>query len=302
MSSAALPPVPQSVRDMMRAIGPKWGTDIGGHVRMVLDAYTAILAGAPKEGIVTREVSYGPHPRHVLDVFAPRGASGAPVVIFLHGGAFVDGNKDRTPEIYSNIGWFLARNGVVCVNLEYRLAPEFRYPAAALDVAAAVAWARVNIARFGGDSEAIFLAGHSAGAAHVGVYAYDRTFHPPEGPGIRGLIVLSGRVRCENWPDNPNAKKVEAYLGTDPALHEQGSVVTHVSAASVPTMVVVGQYENPLIDLHCAELVYRLSAAKRRTPRFVWLEGHTHSSTMAQINTGDDRVGPEMLAFIRQGS
>ena len=300
--TATMPVIPQRVWDLMAEIGPKWGTDIRGHVGLMAKEFSALLATAPKEGVVTRDLAYGRHPRQILDLYAPKGAlSKAPVVIFLHGGAFVDGNKDRTPEIYANVGWYLARHGILTINLEYRLAPEFKYPAAAEDTKLALQWAKENIARFGGDPDRIFLMGHSAGAAHVGVYAYDPTIHGPGGPGIAGLILVSGRVRTELWPDNPNAPRVEAYLGTDPAMLERGSVVAHVRPDCPPTMIAIAEYENPLLDIHNAELFYKLAHAKRRAPRLVWMPRHNHHTSIAQLNTAEDTLGQALLEFIRLG-
>ena len=222
-------------------------------------------------------------------------------LVFVHGGAFVDGDRDRTPQVYSNVLYYFARHGVLGINMEYRLAPEHRYPSGSQDVAAAVQWARRHVGEHGGDPERIFLVGHSAGAAHAGSYAYDRRLQPASGPGIAGLVVLSGRVRAEMLPENPNAPKVAAYYGPDPAVHADASAVTHVSPGSVPTMIAIGEYENPLLDVHCAELFHRLAAAKRRAPRFVWLAGHNHTSVIAHFNTAEDRLGREMLEFIQQG-
>ena len=73
-----------------------------------------------------------------------------------------------------------------------------------------------------------------------------------------------------------------------------------IDADSVPTFVAWGEYENPLIDVHCAELVYRLSTAKRRSPPIVWLRGHNHTSTIAHINTAEDVLGRAMLDFIAE--
>lgn len=286
----------------MAELGPKWGTNITGHVKAMADGFSAVLATAPKQGEVTRDIPYGPHPRNVLDVYVPMTRPrSAPVVIFLHGGAFVDGHKDRTPEFYANVCWYFARHGIVAINMENRLAPEFKYPSATEDVAAAVAWARANVGRFGGDSGRIFLMGHSAGACHVGCYAYDKRFHPAGGPGIAGLIVVSGRVRAETLPDNPNARKVEAYFGTDAALMEQGSVVSHVDGDCVATMIAIAEYENPLLDMHCLELAWRLATAKRRAPRFVWLPAHNHTSIIAHVNTAEDVLGSAMREFIAAG-
>jgi len=295
------PQIPQSLREMMLELGPKWGTSIRAFTKLQSEAFSEILVDAPKEGVAIREIAYGSHPRQVLDVFTPHGAAAAPVVLFVHGGAFVEGNKDRTAEIYANVGWYFARNGVVAINMEYRLAPEFKYPSGVEDVAAAVAWTRANIARFGGDPERIFIFGHSAGAAHAGCYAYDRRFHPGGHAGAAGLIVVSGRVRIDNLPQNPNAKNVEAYFGTDTALMEQGSVVTHVRADSMPTMIGIAEFENPQLDIYCLELAHRLAQAKGRAPRVLWLAGHNHNSSIAHMNTADELLGSAILEFMRSG-
>ena len=298
----AAPAIPDALRRQMAELGRKWGEDIPGHVRAMMQSFSALLADSPKEGVeVSRGLAYASHPRQQLDVFRGGARAALPVVIFVHGGAFVDGHRDRTPEVYSNVLYYFARNGLVGVNMEYRLAPEHRYPSGSQDVALAVDWARRNIREHGGDPERIFLIGHSAGAAHAGSYAYDRRLQPPSGPGIAGLVVLSGRVRAEAHAENPNARKVEAYYGPDPAVHEDCSAVTHVSADSVATMIGIGEYENPLLDVHCAELCHRLAAAKRRAPRFVWLAGHNHSSVIAHFNTAEDRLGREILEFIQLG-
>lgn len=297
---APLPPIPETVRRLMAELGPNWAKDVPGHVRQMIGAFTPLLAMAPKSGVeVTRSIAYGEHARQVLDVYRPAHAHGSPVVLFVHGGAFVDGERDRSPEVYSNVLYYFARYGIVGVNMEYRLAPEYRYPSGTEDVALATAWARASIERYGGDSARLFLMAHSAGAAHTGSYVYNSEFHGLQGPGVMGHIVVSGRVRAETWPGNPNAAKVEAYYGNQ--ILDKHSAVSHVTAKSVPTMIAIGEFENPFIDVHCAELFYRISAAKGRAPRFLRLDGHNHTSMIAHLNTADERLGGEILAFIATG-
>jgi len=295
------PAIPDSLPRAIADIGPRWGADIPAHMRQMLDGFSAVLAQAPDDGIgVVRDLPYGEHPRQILDVYpAPGVARGAPVVLFVHGGAFVDGAKDRTPQIYGNVLRYFARHGVHGVNVEFRLAPEARYPAGSQDVGRAVEWTRANAARFGWNPQRIFLFGHSAGATHAGLYAYDRRFWPaPNSPGVAGLIAVSGRMRADNLPENPNARKVEAYFGTDAAALANGSVVNHVSAESVATLIAVAEFENPLLDVYGLELAARLAAAKRRAPPFVWLRGHNHGSIIAHFNTAEDGLGRAILGFI----
>jgi acetyl esterase/lipase len=211
----------------------------------------------------------------------------------------MDGHRNRTDRIYSNVPLYLARNGVVGINVGYRLGKDVGYPGATEDVGRAVAWTHARADELGIDRQRIFLMGHSAGAAHAGSYAYDKRLQPKEGPGIAGFIVVSGRVRADNRPENPNADRVVAYYGTaDAARLDDVSPVSHVGPASVPTLVAWGEYENPLLDVHCAELVFRLSQAKKRSPPVVWLRGHNHTSTIAHIGTSDETLGREILSFI----
>lgn len=300
--SLKLPKIPAPLSRRMAEIGPRWAEDVSGHVRETVELYSTVLAHSPHEGLaVTRDIAYGAHARQLLDVHAADGASAASVLVFAHGGAFVEGNKERTPEVFANVLRCFARRGVVGINMEYRLAPEFKYPAASADVAAALEWTRANIARFGGDPARIFLMGHSAGAAHTASYAYDARLHGAAGPRIAGHIVVSGRVRAETRPDNPNAAKVAAYYGSDAAFLADCSGVSHINAASVPTMIAMAEFDNPLIDVHCLELAQRLGQAQNRAPRTLWLEGHNHTSIIASLDTADDRLAREVLAFMRRG-
>jgi acetyl esterase/lipase len=284
---------------LMAEIGPRWGESVTSNVKLMVDEFSKVHrgAGVPAGLSVRRDVSYGVHERQRLDVFLPKEAAKRPALIFVHGGAFVEGHRNRTPEIYANVLTWFARHDVVGINMGYRLAPEAVYPEATRDVGTVVAWTRENADALGVDATRIFLMAHSAGAAHAASYAYDRRRHPLAGPGIAGLVVVSGRVRADNRPDNPNARKVEAYYGAD-ADFEDVSPVAHVGAESVPTFVAWAEYENPLIDVYCAELAYRLATAKRRSPPVAWLEGHNHTSIIAHIGTAEETLAQAILGFI----
>lgn len=300
-TKVVLPQIPHSLRKLMAQIGPRWGEDVPDHIRQMIEAFSTILKMAPRDGVtVKRDISYGPHERHRFDVFLPAQLEYArPAVLFAHGGAFMDGHRNRTDEIYSNVLYYFARHGIVGINFGYRLAGDAKYPGATEDIGQVVRWVHDHASELGIDPTRIFLMGHSAGCAHAGSYAYNKALHPTSGHGLRGLIVVSGRVRADTYPDNPNARKVETYYGTaDMAKLNELSPVSHIDAGSVPTFVAWGEYENPLLDMHCAELVYRLGQAKRRTPPMLWLKGHNHTSTIAHFNTAEDALGRAILDFI----
>ena len=126
---------------------------------------------APSAGITeTRDIPYAPGERHQLDIYAPDQTGPAPVVVFIYGGGWKDGNKAE----YRFVAAALAAHGYLTVVPDYRLFPEVRFPAFLQDNAAAVAWTKANIGRYGGDPNRIVLMGHSAGAYNVAMLTLDK--------------------------------------------------------------------------------------------------------------------------------
>ncbi|MDH3755768.1 MAG: alpha/beta hydrolase [Acidimicrobiia bacterium] len=111
---------------------------------------------------IERDLAYGADPkRNLLDIYMPAQSAGpAPVVIQIHGGAWVIGHKmqQAQPLLYR-----LARAGYVAVSINYRLGPRHRFPDQIIDVKRAIGWVRENIGARGGDSSRIVLTGGSAG-------------------------------------------------------------------------------------------------------------------------------------------
>lgn len=141
--------------------------------------------------LVAADVSYGPTERQRLDVYAPPEASGAPVAVFFYGGSWRSGSRAG----YRFVGEALARRGIVAVVADYRLYPEVGFPTFVEDAAAALAWARREIAQHGGDPDAIVLTGHSAGAHIAAMLALDPRYGGTEGVGaetIAGVVGLAG--------------------------------------------------------------------------------------------------------------
>ena len=81
-------------------------------------------------------------------------------------------------------------------------------------------------------------------------------------PPLAGMIVVSGRVRIDNLPENPNANKVEQYYGTDASKFDGYSPVHHIDKNSVRPSSPGRSSKIPLIDVYCAELVARLAAGE----------------------------------------
>jgi acetyl esterase/lipase len=154
---------------------------------------SVLNAFAPKAGITeTRNVRYAAGHRNELDIYAPAGQTKAPVVVFVHGGGWQEGDKTE----YQFVAAALAVRGVLTVVPNYRLFPEVRFPVFLQDNAAAVAWTRDNIGQYGGDPRRIFLMGHSAGAYNVAMLTLDRQWLAADGldpdHDIAGAIALAG--------------------------------------------------------------------------------------------------------------
>jgi len=104
------------------------------------------------------------------NIWAPVGATDAPVMVFIHGGGFVLGSKD----VAVSDGTGFARSGVVCVAINYRLGVDGFLPIPGVptnlglrDMLAALAWVKANIAYFGGDPANVTVFGESAGAMAI---------------------------------------------------------------------------------------------------------------------------------------
>ncbi|MGH6637237.1 MAG: alpha/beta hydrolase [Polaromonas sp.] len=291
--------LPIHLQHLLRDWGPRWHSDITAGRDAMLAAYAPLLAAAPQGPLrVERNLAYGSDSRQVLDVYAPPDAQDLPVMIFVHGGAFVHGDKEQTPQVYANVPCEFARHGFVAVNVEYRLAPQAAWPEGACDVRDAVQWVAAHIARFGGNTQQLFLMGHSAACAHCATAVWDARVRPVGGLPLRGLALLSPRVRADVRPDNPNAHGVRAYFGGDESCHADRSPVSHVRADAPATLVAIAQYENPLLDLYGVELMHQLAQACDQhggpMPRLLQYPDHNHFSIVAQFNTAHNQFGADV--------
>lgn len=157
---------------------------------------TRVLTALTSErGIkITKDIYYGTDSRQALDIYQPDQAdakSPLPVVIFIHGGSWQKGDKAG----YGFVGRSLAQAGYVTVVIEYRLAPKNIYPDYVNDSVSAISWVYQHIAQYGGNPNALFVMGHSAGAfnavAAVDDERYWKDSHVPTS-AIKAVIGLAG--------------------------------------------------------------------------------------------------------------
>lgn len=270
--------------------------------------YAPLLSAQPRDGVaITRDVAYGSHARHRLDLYRPdRRVSGSlPVLLFLHGGGFIRGDKTEK----ENIGMYFAREGFVVAVANYRLAPANRWPCGAEDVIAAFEWLRANVAQQGGDPNRIFLAGESAGAAHVAAASLMRRFHPREGLRIAGIVLISGVYDVElerlarkqfgvATPDPRN----DAYFGADGERHAEMSTVRNIDASPVPTLITYAELDPPQMQVQAGQLFATLVTRHGFAPELYVVRSHNHLTQVYSINTGDRSLAAPICEFLRRHS
>lgn len=240
------------------------------------------------------DIPYGAHERHRLDVYDADGVSGAPIVLYVPGGGFTGGDKRQDDFFFGNVGRFLAKRGVVGVTMNYRLAPDFAWPAAAQDVKAAVAWVKANAQAFGGDPSKLVVFGHSAGAAHAGSYVFD-----PELRGdldVRAAVLCSGLYVLRKADMRPN---VAQYFGDDEAQFERRSAISHVPGTTIPVFLSVAEFDPVPLATPTFELAAALTRRDGRPPPIMRVDGHNHFSYISSIGSPDQRFSDALLSFVR---
>ena len=255
----------------------------------------------PYQGIKTeREVKYGPADRHLLDVFTPETASPArPVLIFIHGGGFVAGNK-RTPgsPFYDNVMLWAVKNGFVGVNATYRLAPQSPYPAGAEDLAAIVAWVASKIGERGGDPARVYLMGHSAGAVHVANYVSHPEFYKVKGGGLAGALMLSG---IYDLTASPLGDAEIAYFGSDPSRYAERSSLEGLLTTKIPLMIAAAELDPPRFVEQFNLLKQATCKGQNGCARATMLPQHSHMSEVYSINAVETPLAGEILDFVKTG-
>ncbi len=138
------------------------------------------------------DLAYGERPRQKLDVYRPRHAARAPVLVFFYGGSWQGGSRD----LYPFLGTSLAAQGIVTAVPDYSIFPPARFPTFLEDAARVVRFARETAAQWGGDPTRLVLMGHSAGAYIAAMLAFDPQWLRKVGlnsqTDLAGFIGLAG--------------------------------------------------------------------------------------------------------------
>lgn len=286
LSAAAAAQVPPDIAAKTRAAGQTMDPASG-------EPYAALFPPAVWTDVnIARDIAYGTDALQKLDVYRPKAAGEKqPVLLFVHGGGFVRGDKHGAfyPD---NVTLWAAKEGMVGVGINYRLAPDSPWPAGAKDLAAAIAWTRANIARYGGDPDRIVLFGHSAGANHVADYVGNTSVQGPEIAAIRGAVLLS-----PNYPQAPSDTP-HAYYGSDHSLNSTGGTVKRLGASRVPIFLADAEFDPDPMQATARALRDGLCKVPSRCPRYVHLADHNHFTEGMALGTSDRSLAAPLLEWM----
>ncbi len=293
MAEAALRAQARRLATELRKLGPEITPDmLSGTTALFAPMHTTDAADRVQ---ITRDLHYGSAERHRLDIFAPSPRAGElqPVLLFVHGGGFIGGDKrTRGSPFFDNVGRWAAKQSLVGVTMTYRLAPEHPWPAGSDDVRAAVAWIRENIASYGGDAARVVVMGQSAGAVHVaGFLARDHREADAWRPA--GAILVSGLYDTLTMERNALFR---LYFGEEPAA--SAAFLTALASTPVPFMTVTAEID-PLDFLRQTAVLHDACIRQSgKLPRFVQASGDNHLSTVLQLDSSVDRLGSTLFEFI----
>jgi acetyl esterase/lipase len=268
--------------------------------------------------VVYRELQPGEDAKkgkNKLDLFLPAERKEYPVIVFVHGGAWVHGDKQRS--LYRNLALNWARKGIGTVMVNYRLSPGVKHPEHVKDVAKAFAWTYRHIGEYGGRPDQIFVCGHSAGGHLASLLATDESFLKAEGlsqRSMRGVISICGVYRVHDLiahagmqplaEETKDGKALEAKLtpitaifGSNMEVRRQASPISHVQPGLPPFLVLYAEHDLPRLAEMAKEFDSLLQQNKcDATTKEI--KGRNHVSIIFRIPRDGDPSGTAIADFI----
>ena len=252
--------------------------------------YEPYVEAAPSTQAVEHDLAFGSHSRNVLDFYPCERPS--PILLYVHGGGFVGGGKHINAKFYSNLGKYFADRGFATALMNYRLAPEFAWPQAAVDIAKAVDWLQENRAQ----NQRIYIIGQSAGACHLATYLTGEDFHAHAARHISGAVLMSGFYDARGSM-SPGAR---SYFGDNTLQCEERSPILSTSRIKTPCLLTLAQYDPAGMALQTLALASQLTQTLQTSPPLIWLKDHNHVSTVLSIGSPQDDVGELITRFIKE--
>ncbi|WP_298887520.1 alpha/beta hydrolase [uncultured Bradyrhizobium sp.] len=247
----------------------------------------------------SRGLRYGDSEANVLDVATSaetKADTPRPVLLFVAGDTFTGdrGAPDLSHDIQDEAMCFAARNGMIGVRVNYRLAPAATWPMAATDVAAALSWVHGNIDLFNGDAREIVAVGYGAGAFHVA----SLLAHPElqtDRADVAAVVLVSGVYRAGK--DASDSEK--AYLGNEAAQYDKRSVYPGILNVEEP-IVLAWAANDPANVVAQGETLKKTLCGAGHCPRATLLRGHDGIAAAFGLDGSGDSLAEPTLLLVHQ--
>jgi arylformamidase len=269
----------------------------------VLMSVAAVALAA--ESRVQRDIAYAEpkSERQSLDVYAPSSSGEHPIVVWIHGGGWRQGDKQgvqRKPQAFVD-------RGFVFVSINYRFVPQVTVKEMTADVAKAIRWVHDHAREFGGDANRIFVMGHSAGAHLAALVCTDERYLQAEG---LSLSVIKGCVPVDTaaydipkrFEQSGTAKggAGQAIFGADEAMHRELSPVTYVGRVkSIPPFLILHVADRPDSTAQSQAFAKALEQAGV-SAALVPGEGKTHGTINSDLGLPDDKPTKALIEFVHR--
>lgn len=231
--------------------------------------------------------------RHILDVYTPKGKKDFPVLFFVHGGAWKQGNK----RIFAEPAKRFAEAGVGVVAANYRLTPAVKHPAHIEDVAKAFAWTAENIGKRGGDAQKIVVSGHSAGGHLAALLATNEAYLKAEKKSLadaRGVIGISGV-----YVVSPGVQMFRPIFGDDESAYKGASPLANVGDGHPPMLLVYGDKDLPMLDKGAEAFAAALTKVKQTATAKEFAD-RNHATILLNMKAADDPVFLAAKEFVEK--
>ena len=230
-----------------------------------------------------------------LDLYLPRGVTRFPVIVAIHGGALVEGDKSSQ----EFVGRRFASAGIGTAVINYRLSPQVSHPAHVQDVAAAFAWVKRFIGEFSGQADNTFVVGHSAGAYLAALLATDGRYlasHRLTSGDIRGLVAVSGFF----WVERVAPGRPKSVWGEDKRAWVEASPPRHLGPTLPPTLLIYAASDEPARRRQNVDMAYAARSAGNERVELAEVAGRDHASVWSGLEAPGDEVAERIIAFVRR--
>lgn len=194
---------------------------------------------SPENAIVQRNISYGADSAQSFDVYIPKNAQNAPVVLMVHGGAWREGDKAMNRVVENKANRWLAK-GIIVVSINYRMLPKADPLLQANDVALALAKAQSLAPTWGGDAKRFVMMGHSAGAHLVALITANANIAKQQGaqPWLGTVMLDSAAYDLEKTMSSKHLPFYDKAFGNDSAFWKSTSPSYKLTQKTVPMLAV----------------------------------------------------------------